>query len=119
MKKPPVVKPPTARQWFRANGYDDVFAMTDEAHTGWDAEGSKERRDWFRICAGAKGGKPRKVRGRTFPVLRAFQIRQGLPVTSNAIWRSPNEVAPPIVKQARWAKKRRRKSAKKKPYSKS
>lgn len=103
----------TAREWLEAHGYDDVVATIDEIMAGWKASGSSERRDWWRVCAGGKNGKPRTIAGRTLPVIRAFQVRFKLPVTSSAIWKSEDEVAPPIVKQARWASKPKKRLARK------
>jgi hypothetical protein len=93
----------TAVEWLRANGYEDVADLAESVIAGLRAEGNKTRRDWFQTCAGGKGGKPRIVAGREFPVIRAFQVRQGLPVTPNAISKRRGEVAPPIEKQERWA----------------
>ena len=102
------MKSASARSWLKANGYDDVCAMIDEIQAEWDKEGSSERRDWFRVCAGGPGGRPRVVKGRAFPVIRAFQIRQGLPVTPNAIWLNSKEIAPPVERKGRWATRRTR-----------
>lgn len=98
----------TAREWLKANGYDRVVSMIDEIMAEWEAKGSSERRDWWRICAGGKNGKARVIAGRTFPVIRAFQVRLDFPVTSNATWKSDDEAAPPVIQQARWARKKER-----------
>lgn len=95
----------TAYEWFRSNGYNDIADMVDEVMAELKARESLQRRDWYLICAGGKNGKPKVVSGREFPVIRAFQVRQGLPATPNATWRSRNEVAPDIVKKGRWAGK--------------
>jgi hypothetical protein len=58
--------------------------------------------------AGGADGAPTYVAGREFPVLRVAQIRQGKPVTENAIYLSDDEVAPGVVKTGRWPQKRRR-----------
>jgi DNA adenine methylase len=102
----------TARVWLTNNGYEDYAALIDEVIGEWKAKGSKERRDWYDVMSGGANGKPRIIAGRTFPVLAAFQERQGKPVTDNAERRDPNERAPMIQKQARWTAKKRRKRAK-------
>jgi hypothetical protein len=71
----------------------------------WQAEGKKTRRNWWDVLAGGKNGKPSIRAGRKFPVLRAAQIRQGKPITENAICRNPEEKIPPIVISGRWPKR--------------
>lgn len=83
-----------ARSWLRVNGYDDIADMIDKIYAEWEKAGKKTRRNWWEILAGDKDGKPRKVAGRKFPVLKVAQERQGLPVTRNAIRRSRIEKAP-------------------------
>lgn len=102
----------TARAWLARNGYEDYAELIDEVMTEWKAKGSKERRDWWEKMSGGVNGKPCVIAGREFPVLAAFQIRQGKPVTENAERRNTNEVAPMIQKQARWAGKKGRKRTK-------
>jgi DNA adenine methylase len=102
----------TARAWLARNGYEDYALLIDEVMAEWKAKGSKERRDWWEKMSGGVNGKPCVVAGREFPVLAAFQVRQGKPVTENAERRNANEVAPGIQKQARWAGKKRRKRTK-------
>ena len=92
-----------ARQWLRANNYDDIADMIDEVINEWQAEGKKTRRNWWDILSGRKNGEPCVRKGRKFPVLRAAQLRQGKPVTENAICRDPAEEPPPIVVSARWS----------------
>lgn len=94
-----------ARQWLRANGYDDIADMIDEVMSEWQAAGKKTRRNWWDILAGRKNGKPSIREGRTFPVLRAAQLRQGKPVTENAICRNPEEETPPVIMSGRWPKR--------------
>jgi hypothetical protein len=84
------------------NGYDDIADMIDEIISEFAESGNRTRRNWWDILAGGKEGKPRSQSGRIFPVLKAAQVRQGLPVTPNAIERNPNEVAPPIIETGRW-----------------
>jgi len=100
----------TTRDWLRQNGYEDVVELIDEVLAELAARGSKERRNWWDVLAGGKDGKPNAVAGREFPVLRIAQIRQGRPVTPNALSRKKNEQPPDAVRTGRWPKKRRGKS---------
>jgi hypothetical protein len=81
----------TCRQWLAQNGYEDVVALIDEAIKRIEAKGKKSRRNWWDTLAGGPGGKPSMREGLEFPILRVAQIRQGGPVTPNAIWRKKNE----------------------------
>jgi hypothetical protein len=92
-----------ARQWLRVNGYDDIADMIDEVMREWKVSGKKTRRNWWDILAGGKNGAPSVREGRIFPVLRAAQLRQGKPVTENAICRNPKEEVPPISSSGRWS----------------
>ena len=92
------------RQWLRENNYDDIADMIDEIMNEWRVAGKKTRRNWWDILAGRKNGTPCKRDGRVFPVLRAAQIRQGRPITENAICRNPEEIPPPVVVSGRWLK---------------
>jgi hypothetical protein len=94
----------TARDWLRQNGYEDIAALIDEVLALLKAKGSKERRNWWDVLAGAKDGAPMVVAGHEFPVLRAAQIRQGKPVTPNALCRNENEQPPDIHRTGRWPK---------------
>ncbi len=85
----------TCRQWLSANGYADVVELIAEAEKRWRAAGRNTRRNWWETLAGGIGGRPRVVYGIEFLVLAVAQIHQGLPVTENAIQRSPDEVPPP------------------------
>jgi hypothetical protein len=100
-----------ARRWLRENGYEDIADSIDAFLAEWKATGKRTRRNWWEILAGDSQGSPRTIYGMKFPVLKAAQLRQGLPITPNAISR-PGEKAPPPAPQAsgRWPK-RRRKSA--------
>lgn len=95
----------TIRNWLKKNGYEDILDMIDEAIDTWKLEGIKTRRNWWEILAGDQKGKPRKINGKEFPVLKAAQIRQGRPVTANAICRNDNEEIQPIWETNRWSKK--------------
>ncbi len=90
-----------AKQWLMKNKYEDVAALIDEVMDEWRAEGKNTRRNWWEILAGDAKGNPRKVAGRVFPVLRAAQLRQGVPVTPGAICRDPKEKVPPAYGTAR------------------
>ena len=91
-----------ARSWLRANGYDDVADKIDSILDRWAQTGNSTRRNWWQILAGAGGGHPRRVAGVDFPVLRAAQRRQGVPVTKNAISRNKRETPPPVLSTGRW-----------------
>lgn len=94
-----------ARKWLRANGYDDVADVIDAVMQEWRASGNATRRNWWDVLAGRANGQPCTRAGRTFPVLRAAQIRKGLPITPNAICRNENEEVPPLTKPGRWRQK--------------
>lgn len=91
----------TARQWLRENGYQDVAAMIDEIMAELLADGSRQRRNWWDVLAGGRDGRPLVVSGRTFPVLKVAQKRQGMRRTKNAIARSRRE-SPPPPRPGRW-----------------
>jgi hypothetical protein len=100
-----VDKDDLARQWLRENGYADVAAMIDKIMDQWKAEGKRTRRNWWEMLAGDHQGRPRRLGRHEFPVLESVQIRQGLPVTSNAIRREEEKQAPPKPRvTARWPK---------------
>jgi DNA adenine methylase len=88
------IEPTRARQWLRKNGYDDIADMIDKAMDEWKTEGNRTRRNWWEVLAGDSNGKPRVVAGLEFPVLRAAQVRQGLPVSDDAVCRDRNEKPP-------------------------
>jgi len=92
----------TAREWLRANGYDDIAIMIDEIMAEWKAAGNGQRRNWWAVLAGRKDGSGLVVSGRLFPVLKAAQRRQHVRVRSNAEKRNPRENAPPQRQTARW-----------------
>lgn len=94
-----------AREWLRANDYSDVADLIDEVINEWQSEGKKTRRNWWDILAGRKNGEPCVRAGRTFPILRAAQLRQGRTVTESAICRNPDEEIPPVNKLGRWAER--------------
>ena len=83
----------TARNWLRANGYEDIASLIDEVMTELEARGSKQRRNWWDVLAGSVNGRPLVVSGREFPVLQVAQRRQGKPLTPNAISRKPERAS--------------------------
>jgi hypothetical protein len=99
-----------AREWLRANGYQDIASFIDGVIREWEAKGLRTRRNWWLVLAGTPAtGKPRTVSGYVFPVLKAARRRQGFPPdVEGAIERGPHELAPPIKQQARWGKRFRR-----------
>lgn len=94
----------TARKWLRDNNYDDIANMIDELIEEWNRTGKGTRRNWWEVLAGDKKGKSRVICSRTFPVLKAAQIRQGITVTNNAICRNNDEKPPCIKQNNRWPK---------------
>ncbi|MGA2028909.1 MAG: hypothetical protein ABSG87_02405 [Verrucomicrobiota bacterium] len=93
----------TARDWLEKNNYADVAAKIDRVVNGWDKKKTFTRRNWWDVIAGTKAGKPRKIEGVVFPILRAARLRQGWDVTPNCLCRNKNEVVPPKLEQKRWA----------------
>lgn len=97
-----------ARRWLRENGYGDIADVVDAVLSKWKAEGKRTRRNWWEALAGGKNGQPRTIAGKAFPVLKAAQIHQGLPITPNAISRSTEKSPPPPPRiTKRWAKRRK------------
>jgi hypothetical protein len=92
----------TAREWLQTNGYDDVARMIDEIILEWKAKGVGTRRNWWRVLAGDQRGNPRKVAGRTFPIIAAIRKRQDLPETEKAKANARRERAPGIRSTGRW-----------------
>lgn len=95
----------TVRAWLEENGYPEVAKMIDDIQMEWKKAGKHTRRNWWEVLSGAKNGIPRTIYGRKFPVLQAAQIRQGKPITANAI-KSEQEfiVAPQVCNSGRWKK---------------
>jgi hypothetical protein len=91
-----------AKNWLLRNQYKDIAELIDEVTAVWKAQGKRTRRNWWQILAGDAKGNPRIVAGRKFPVLRAAQLRQGVPVNPTALCRSPDEEIPPVRITARW-----------------
>jgi hypothetical protein len=92
----------TAREWLPAHGYEDVAEMIDEIMAEWKLKGKATRRNWWQVLAGDSRGNPRKVAGRTFPIIRAVRKRQAMPNAEAAQSNSPRENAPKITQSARW-----------------
>ncbi len=95
-----------ARKWLEENGYEAALAKVDLAMSRIAAKGKKSRRDWWDTLAGGVDGKPSVREGIEFPVLRAAQIRQGKPITPNALCLNENEEVPPVIASKRWPRRR-------------
>jgi hypothetical protein len=98
----------TCRVWLgQYEHYAHACACIDEAIARIEAKHMKSRRNWWETLAGGPGGKPSVREGITFPVLEVAQIRQGMPVTPNAVRRRSGEEPPPdVVATKRWQRKR-------------
>jgi hypothetical protein len=92
----------TCRDWLCENKYEDVANLIDQAMAKMAVRGSKQRRNWWDILSGVKDGRPCVVEGIEFPVLRVAQVRQGKPVTANALRRSRKELPPDVRATERW-----------------
>jgi len=95
----------TVRKWLAQNGYDDILKIINEIMDEWKRDGKKTRRNWWDILAGDKNGKSRVINGRKIPVLKAAQIRAGLPITKNALCRNENESTEEKWITNRWREK--------------
>jgi hypothetical protein len=95
-----------ARRWLGENGYTEALVKVDLAISRITAKGKKSRRDWWQTLAGGVDGKPSVREGIEFPVLRAAQIRQGKPITANAICLNEDEEIPAVVSTKRWRRRR-------------
>lgn len=94
----------TAHSWLMKNGYEDIANLIDEIMKEWKLQGKKTRRNWWEKLCGDKNGNPTKVGKQEIPVLRAAQIRQGLPISKNALCRNEDEKPPEIITNTRWSK---------------
>lgn len=92
----------TCRDWLLQNGYEDVVALIDFSARKMRERGSRQRRNWWDILSGGVSGKACVREGVEFPVLRVAQIRQGKPITANAIQRNREESPPDIRVTGRW-----------------
>jgi hypothetical protein len=96
------------RQWLRENEYDNIAELIDGFIEKWKLAGKRTRRNWWEILAGGKSGRPRTIDGIEFPVLKAAQIRQRMPITANAISHR-GESSPPAPRESgRWPKRPRK-----------
>jgi hypothetical protein len=95
----------TCREWLRANDYNDVADLIDEAMSRMATRGSKQRRNWWGILAGGMNGKPCVCEGITFPVLVSAQRHERKKITDNAIRRNPKEKPPAVRVTGRWPQK--------------
>lgn len=86
------------------NGYLEIAEMINEIQTEWKISGKHTRRNWWEVLSGGKNGASRTIYGRVFPVLQAAQIRQGKPVTKNALKIDGEREAPAIIGNGRWKK---------------
>lgn len=95
----------TVRSWLIENGYPEVAEMINEIQAEWKISGKRTRRNWWDVLSGGKNGSPRTIYGRQFPVLQAAQVRQGKPITQNALKIMVNEKeAPAVIDNGRWKK---------------
>lgn len=95
----------TVREWLKENGYPEIAQMIQDIQIEWKHAGKRTRRNWWEVLAGGKNGASRTIYGRQFPVLQAAQIRQGKPITINALRSTQEEISPPsIFNNGRWKK---------------
>ena len=94
------------RKFLREYRYMNELGLVDKVEAELRASGSKQRRNWWDVFAGAKDGSPMTVNGHEFPILRAAQIRQGVPITANARCNDEDEIIPPVKASKRWPRKR-------------
>jgi len=107
----------SARDWLRANGYHEIAQMIDDIMAEWKVQGKATRRNWWQVLAGDSRGNPRKIAGRTFPVISAIRKRQALPTSESAQSNAPREVAPKIMPSGRWPVRRRYKNLNSRPHA--
>lgn len=95
----------TMRVWLIENGYPEIVKMIDDIQDEWKITGKHTRRNWWEVLSGGKNGTPRTIYGHQFPVLQAAQIRQGKPITANAVKATEHEVCAPVIfDSGRWKK---------------
>lgn len=90
------------RNWLKNNGYEDVLKLIDETMLEWQIRGVKTRRNWWDVLSGDKQGRPRKIHGKEFPVLKGAQIRKGMKISIYAICRNDKEEIPEKWNYGRW-----------------
>jgi len=98
----------TCREWLVVNDYEDVAHVLDQILAIIVAKRKSTRRNWWEDLAGNRDGTPRVREGIEVPILRAAQIRQGVPVTANALCRNADELAPEMTRTNRWKPTRKR-----------
>ena len=97
------MKRQTAREWLRANGYDDVANMIDLTMAEWRDAGNAQRRNWWTVLAGRSDGSGCVVAGRTFPIIANIQRRQGVTPSKRSVRRKKRETKPPSIRVSnRW-----------------
>ncbi|NLU23451.1 MAG: hypothetical protein GXW99_01780 [Clostridiales bacterium] len=95
----------TVITWLMENGYPQIAEMINEIQAEWKISGKHTRRNWWDVLSGGKNGSSRIIYGRQFPVLQAAQVRQGKPVTKNALKITQSETdAPAAFDNGRWKK---------------
>lgn len=95
----------TVRAWLIENGYPEIAEMINAIQAEWKISGKHTRRNWWDVLSGGKNGAPRTIYGHQFPVLQAAQVRQGKPVTKNALKITQSETdAPAVFDNGRWKK---------------
>jgi hypothetical protein len=67
----------SARDWLVENNYPEVAAKIDRVCSLWAKNGKLTRWNWWDVLAGGFGGKPKKIEGTVFPVMRAARLRKG------------------------------------------
>jgi hypothetical protein len=92
----------SCRVWLRSNGYEQIALMIDEIIEEWQTQGKATRRNWWQVLAGDSRGNPRKIAGRTFPIIAAIRKRQALPKCKAAKRGARREAAPKIKPTGRW-----------------
>ncbi len=98
----------TCREWLVANSYEDVAAVLDRVLSVIVEKRRSTRRNWWDDLAGNRDGTPHVREGIEIPILRAAQIRQGVPVTASALCRNKTEMAPPMIRPNRWKAKKKK-----------
>lgn len=88
-------RPPSCREWLRANGYGHVADLIDEVMSDWRATGRRTRRNWWIVLAGNRRGLGRVVAGRVFPVIPEARAR-------SASGLSGSTSVPPVRVSNRW-----------------
>lgn len=97
------MKRQTAREWLRANSYDEIGNTIDQIMAEWRKVGNAQRRNWWSVLAGRADGSGCVVAGRTFPVIASIQRRQGVKPSRSSIRKKRRETKPPSIRASnRW-----------------